>query len=200
MELLLVLAILVAVASAVTPTVVTRMSEYRLKQGAEAARFALAATRIHAIDLSSVYQFRYEPGGRRYVALPTDSDAVTAAQTSKQSAPNGGLPRSYIEYGILPENITFQAAPPPASTGSIGARSDAQRRPGPTTPGRRRSLRLPTRPTSIRRPGRLPSSFADGTAIDAAVNVVDGHGEGFQVKVRELTGEVSLGPLVTGTP
>lgn len=201
LELLLVLAILVAVASAVTPTVVTRMSEYRLKQGAEAARFALAATRIHAIDLSSVYQFRYEPGGRRYVALPTDSDAVTAAQTSKQNAPNAGLPRSYVEYGILPENITFQAAPSPASTGSIGARSDAQT---PAWSDKAWATALAQAPNASDFNSAAwspPIVFrADGTAIDAAVNVVDGHGEGFQVKVRELTGEVSLGPLVTGTP
>jgi prepilin-type N-terminal cleavage/methylation domain-containing protein len=201
LELLLVLAILVAVASAVTPTVVTRMSEYRLKQGAEAARFALAATRIHAIDLSSVYQFRYEPGGRRYVALPTDSDAVTAAKTSKQSAPNGGLPRSYVEYGILPENITFEAAAPPASTGSIGARSDAQT---PAWSDKAWATALAQAPNASDFNSAAwspPIVFrADGTAIDAAVNVVDGHGEGFQVKVRELTGEVSLGPLVTGTP
>ena len=200
LELLLVLAILVAVAGAVTPTVVTRMGEYRLKQGAEAARFAMAATRIHAIDLSSVYQFRYEPGGRRYLAVPTDSDAVTAAQTSKQSSLPGGLPRSYIEYGILPENIAFQAAPAPASTGSIGARSDAQTPAWSDNAWTTALARVPNASDFNSAAWSPPIVFrADGTAIDAAVNVVDGHGDGFQVKVRELTGEVSLGPLVTGT-
>jgi type II secretory pathway pseudopilin PulG len=200
LELLLVLAILVAVAGAVTPTVVTRMGEYRLKQGAEAARFALAATRIHAIDLSSVYQFRFEPGGRRYLAVPTDSEAVSSAQTAKQSSPTGGLPRSYIEYGELPEDIKFQAAPPPPSSGSIGARSDALT---PAWSDNAWSTAL-SRASNV---GDFASATwsapivfrADGTAVDAAVNVIGPQGEGYQIKVRELTGEVSLTSLVTGT-
>ena len=106
LELLLVVAILVIFASAVAPTVVARMAEYRLKQGAETARFALSATRIHAIDVSSVYQFRFEPGGRRFLAVPTDSDVAGSAQTS------GGQTRSAIEYGQLPENLAFQVAAP----------------------------------------------------------------------------------------
>ena len=192
MELLLVLAILVAVASAVTPTVVTRMSEYRLKQGAEVARSAMAATRIHAIDLSSVYQFRYEPGGRRYLAVPTDSDAVAAAQTSKQSSPPGGLPRSYVEYGMLPEDIKFQAAPLPASTGSIGARSDAQTPAWSETPGRRRSPGFPTRPTTTRRPGRPPSSFAPtGRQLTPRSTWSTDTARGFRSRCGSLTGEVS---------
>jgi hypothetical protein len=36
--------------------------------------------------------------------------------------------------------------------------------------------------------------------MDAAVNVVDQHGNGFQLRVRELTGEVFLTRLTTGTP
>ncbi len=35
--------------------------------------------------------------------------------------------------------------------------------------------------------------------MDAAVNVVDKHGEGFQLTVRELTGEVFVTRLTTGT-
>lgn len=115
LELLLVVAILVIFASAVAPTVVARMAEYRLKQAAETARFALSATRIHAIDVSSIYQFRFEPGGRRFLAVPTDNDVGGSAQTS------GGQTRCAIECGQLPENLTFQVAAPTTPTTSSPA-------------------------------------------------------------------------------
>ena len=82
LELLLVLAVILAVAGAVTPTVVERMEDYKLKRGSEMVRFAISSTRIHAIDLSSVYQFRFESGGRRYLA---DSDRYRGSRHE----PNG---------------------------------------------------------------------------------------------------------------
>jgi prepilin-type N-terminal cleavage/methylation domain-containing protein len=198
LELLLVVAILVIFASAVAPTVVARMSEYRLKQAAETARFALTATRIHAIDVSSIYQFRFEPGGRRYLAVPTDGDVMTT--TSPQT-------RSTAEYGQLPENLSFQVVTQPFPGGS-----------SPTTPGMTPGVTtgMPASSTDsawsaavarVRNAGDFRSVIwsppilfrPDGTAMDAALNVVDQHGDGFQLKVRELTGEVFVTRLTTGT-
>ena len=107
LELLLVLAILVAVASAVAPTVVARMSEYRLKEGTETARAALSATRIHAIDVSSVYQFRFETGGRRFLAIPTDGDALTNSQKAGERSGGNFAPVRRREW-TLPERLSFQ--------------------------------------------------------------------------------------------
>jgi hypothetical protein len=181
-------------ASAVAPTVVARMSEYRLKQAAETARFALTSTRIHAIDVSSIYQFRFEPGGRRYLAVPTDGDVMTS--TSPQT-------RSTAEYGQLPENLSFQVvtqlfpaglAPtiPGMTTGTPAASTDSAWSAAvarvPNAGGFRSVI---WSPPILFRP--------DGTAMNAALNVVDQHGDGFQLKVRELTGEVFVTRLTTGT-
>jgi hypothetical protein len=46
----------------------------------------------------------------------------------------------------------------------------------------------------------LPVFFRpDGTASDAAFNVIAPSGSGFQLSVRELTGEITVQRLVQGT-
>jgi type II secretory pathway pseudopilin PulG len=194
LELLLVLAILVAVAGAVAPIMVARMAEYRLKQGAEAARAAISATRIHAIDVSSVYQFRFEPGGRRYLAIPTDADAFNSAQS-------GGLPRKSVEYGQLPEDLSFQiVAAPTSGTSAAPTSMMAGTTAAATDPAWSAAI------AHVSNIGDFTSAVwsapivfrPDGTAMDAAVNVVDKTGDGFQLKVRELTGEVFVTRLTTG--
>jgi prepilin-type N-terminal cleavage/methylation domain-containing protein len=196
LELLLVLTILVCVAGAVAPTVVARMAEYRLKQGAESARFALSATRIHAIDLSSVYQFRFEPGGRRFLAVPTDADAVAMAQRSGSAS--GGLPSGSFESGQLPEDISFaaavvatQAVPGSTTTLPAGATDGAWSQAVAHVPNAGEFNSAAWSAPIVFRP--------DGSAVESSVNVVDKNGNGFQLKVRELTGEVFITRLETGT-
>ena len=196
LELLLVVAILVCVASAVAPTVVARMAEYRLKQGAESVRSAISATRIHAIDLSSVYQFRFEPGGRRYLAVPTDTDAIAMSQTA--GATPGGMPRGSVESGQLPEDLSFQAvvAATPAVSGSTSTL------PAGATDGAwsQAVAHVPNAAAFSSAAWSAPIVFRpDGTAIESALNVVDKQGDGFELKVRELTGEVFVTRLTTGT-
>jgi type II secretory pathway pseudopilin PulG len=196
LELLLVLTILVCVAGAVAPTVVARMAEYRLKQGAESARFALSATRIHAIDLSSVYQFRFEPGGRRYLAVPTDADAVAMAQ--KSNSASGGLPSGSYAAGQLPEDISFAAV----AVATKGAPALTTTLPAGATDGAwsQAVTHVPNAGEFNSAAWSAPIVFRpDGTAIESAVNVVDKNGNGFQLKVRELTGEVFITRLETGT-
>jgi type II secretory pathway pseudopilin PulG len=201
LELLLVLAIILAVAGAVTPTVVERMADYKLKRGCEMARSAISSSRIHAIDLSSVYQFRFEPNGRRYLAIPTDTEALSTSQTGSAGATaQGGLPRTAIVAGQLPEDLSFQivvatAGMPGAATASTGLP------PGGTDPAWTAAF------GHVQNAGDYSSAAwsapivfrPDGSAMEAAINVVDKKGDGFQLRVRELTGEVTVSRLTTGT-
>jgi prepilin-type N-terminal cleavage/methylation domain-containing protein len=195
LELLLVIAILVIVASAVTPTVVARMAEYRLKQAAETARFALSATRIHAIDTCSTYQFRFEPGGRRYLAVPTDGDGASIAAQNAARQSSSGVARSGVEFGQLPEDLSFQVvlpSVPGSSPAPLAGSTDAAWSAG--------VARIPNAANFTSAVWSPPVVFRpDGTGTDAALKIVDRRGEGFQLKVRELTGEVSVAPLTTGT-
>ena len=71
-ELLLVLALLLIVTGLVFPPVLRMMADQPLKEGAERARTKLANTRLKALDHSAAWQFRFEPGGRRYLWMPME--------------------------------------------------------------------------------------------------------------------------------
>ena len=207
LELLLVLAVIVAVAGAVTPTVVERMGDYKLKRGVEMARSAISSTRIHAIDLSSVYQFRFEANGRRYLAIPTDTEALITSQTGSSSSANApnALPTTAIVHGELPEDLSFQ--PVVLSTANTStptpttATATTGMPPGGTDPAWTAAFgHVPNSGDYTSASWSAPVIFRpDGSAMEAAVNVVDKRGDGFQLKVRELTGEVTVTRLTTGT-
>jgi type II secretory pathway pseudopilin PulG len=201
LELLLVLAVILAVAGAVTPTVVERMGDYKLKRGSEMARSAISSARIHAIDLSSVYQFRFEAGGRRYLAIPTDTEALITSQTGSAAAASapGALPSTAIVSGQLPEDLSFQ--PVVIATLAPGATAATGVPPGGTDPAWTAAFaHVPNSGDYASASWSAPVLFRpDGSAMEAAVNVVDKKGDGFQLRVRELTGEVTVTRLATGT-
>jgi len=204
LELLLVLAILVIVASAVTPVVVARMSEYRLKEAAETTRIALSATRIHAIDMSSTYQFRFELAGRRYLAVATDGDVVAnTPSNSGQQSPAVGATKSGVERGQLPEDISFQIAttPVPGNPGATTAPTTAASTPAMTDMAWSAAVgKIPNAADYTSAAWSPPIIFrSDGTAVEAALDIVDKHGDGFHITVRELTGEITVTRLTTGT-
>ncbi len=198
------LAILFVIAGAVAPSVVSMMSEYRLKQAVESVRIALAATRVHAIDLSSTYQFRFEQEGRRWLALPTDSEVINA---TVPPAPIGGgnaagLQRSPFQSGEMDEHFKFQTVLP-TSVGGGSAVPNQSIVPAPSAAGDAAFLasmaKLPTAINYGSVAWSPPILFhPDGTASDAALQIVDQRGAGFRLTVRELTGEISVQRIEQG--
>src|SRR5207244_7163871 len=71
-ELMLVLALLLVASSLVVPPVLRLMADQPLKEAAERARSQLANVRLKALDSSVAWQFRFEPGGRRYLWMPLE--------------------------------------------------------------------------------------------------------------------------------
>lgn len=105
-ELLLVLAILLAVAMSITPALMQRMKEDRLRQGEEGVAALIRGARVHALQSGVPYQFRFETGGTRYVALPFDADAVQpVVVTPGTVAP----PTCWKHSGTLPKSVNFVA-------------------------------------------------------------------------------------------
>jgi prepilin-type N-terminal cleavage/methylation domain-containing protein len=207
LELLLVLSILLIVSAAASPAVVGLMADYRLKEATEKIRISLAASRIHCIDLSSTYQFRFELGGRRYLAIPTDAEVYNSAiqnssAASVPSAVTNGVPNRRIEIGELPEGCTFQAA---LAVGS----ATGMAMPMTTAPVQAASTdlawaaavaRVPVAATLGAVAWSPPIVFhPDGTATDTALNIVDKGGRGFRISLRELTGEILVQRMVQGT-
>ena len=95
-EVLLALAIILTLAAVSWTPLLTSWSEHRLKAATEDVRSVLAGTRIRSLESDTIWQFRYEPGGDKYVRIPykqtgEESDTTLDGQMSL----------------VLPEGITF---------------------------------------------------------------------------------------------
>jgi hypothetical protein len=102
--MMLVLAILAAVAISITPALMERLKEDRLRQGEAGAIAVMRGARVHALHSGIPYQFRFETGGSRYIALPFDADALQpVVVTSGQPAP----PSCWKNAGKLPKSVNF---------------------------------------------------------------------------------------------
>ena len=103
-EVLLVLGIILAVACTVTPALMRRLKEDRLRQGEDGVIAVMRGARVHALHSGIAYQFRFENGGNRYIALPFDADALQPVTVSTgQAAP----PMCWKNAGTLPKSVNF---------------------------------------------------------------------------------------------
>jgi len=172
-ELLLVLGILLAVAMTVTPAVMRRMKEDRLRQGEDGVIAVMRGARVHALHSGIPYQFRFETGGNRYVALPFDADAVQPVVASTgQAAP----PVCWKNAGTLPKSVNF------VSSSMIGA--PTQGLPADWLYGLEDAQALAQVSWSE------PIVFQpDGTASGGVLEITNG-GTTRWLVVRQLTGEV----------
>ncbi len=117
-ELLLVLAVLAVLAGVTWPMAQWWYRDHALRQSAPDVRVVLGRTRVHAIDEGVPYDFRYEPGGRRFVALPVElppTDQAAGGPTATASRSVLDTPaESTVEYliGELPEGVVFSLTSP----------------------------------------------------------------------------------------
>jgi len=109
-EMLIVLALLGTAMAVSWPAVQRLASRQNLAQAAETARIRLLAVRIHAIEQGMPYQFRFEPGGSRFVILPGDS------ANEPTLPPGGGTVRLPVASGKLPGKVQFD----PLQMGTVG--------------------------------------------------------------------------------
>lgn len=110
-EVLLVAAILAVIAGLSMPSVLGRLAENSLKDDASKVRQQLAGCAVKAADSGLVYQFRYEPGGRRYAVLPFErpdagsagrssgSEDEVAGQSSNAAAVHSGMLSTGVRFG-----------------------------------------------------------------------------------------------------
>ncbi len=147
-----------------------RMSrEHRVKAATEDVRQAISGTRYLALDQDVVFQFRYEPNGRRYCRVPYE--APTESQSAGQvSAVSGRL------SGELPLGMSFETV----SGEPVG---------GPLTPEILGDL--PSDYASVGWSGPV-LFFSDGSASDASFEIVDEQASSRRLSVRNLTGAVTV--------
>lgn len=190
-ELVLVLAALVVVLGISVPVMTRFLGEQTLREDVEDLRRELGGTRYKAIDSGLVYQFRFEPGGQKYVVLPFDRVEM-AAQTSDDgsamvNAVASGMVRVYS--GQLATTNRFEAEPDSQAVSESGTL--------PTEQLPDEWLVLLPEGTSLKQTAwSLPILFyPDGTAENATFRIVDEDNRFQTITLRGLTGSVSILPV-----
>jgi prepilin-type N-terminal cleavage/methylation domain-containing protein len=175
LEMLLVLMTILVILAVVYPSLQRQLGQHQLQDATEQVRSKLAGTRVRAIDSSVIYQFLYEPGGRWFLVIPFEQEAVDP------SAAIQAVPLEYRATGRLPEGFEFRPSDPSEPMGGSLAQEILS-----TIPG---SIEL----TSVR--WSLPILFfPDGTASESAFEVYDNKPRRnyMELSVRSLTGAVSV--------
>jgi Tfp pilus assembly protein FimT len=177
-ELLIALAVLLAVAGMAAPPLVERLRDNFVARGTESVREILSEARTLAIDSGIDYQFRYEPEGHRFVVLPseiepTDSNSLTSSSKAAE----------YIRLsGELDEQLFLKAMDPKAETTEnlktewFHGLDDAS------------SL------SQVSWSSPIDFRF-DGSATDRTFRVADAEGRTAELTVRGLTGSVRITPV-----
>jgi len=180
LELLLVLAVLVTVASLTGPSMMRYLREQDIREGAEATRIAAASTRIKAIDTGLTYQLRYEPDGRRFVVIPFDPPETLAASSSST---DDGVSTYPVLSGRLAETCSF-VIPDDAEPIAEGLPVDSF------------SMLPDAAELEATTWGPPILFYPDGTADDAQLRIVNEDELSVDLQVRGLTGTVSVGLLM----
>lgn len=186
-EMLLVLALLVAVLAMTYPTLARLRLEHQLKQGAEMVRLQLASTRLHALESGMDYQFRYEPGGQNFVAVPAELMAIQAQAAAAQSSGNGAAPALYWKtQGMFTVKVKFSAT----SSDSMASL--------PPQPLPKEFLVGFEKPDDLSRLSwAAPLVFkADGSARDFAVEIENDDGKYVVLSVRGITGGATVSDIL----
>lgn len=182
-ELLIALAILVTALAVSWPVLDRIRMEYRLRQGGQLIQARMAGARVHAIDTGFDYQFRYEPGGQRFLILPYDTQALALQPTS--ATPTATRPPAKLA-GRLPSTQTHFDA---ASTGG----STLQTIPAEWLSG------IHDADQFVGVNWSAPLLFhADGTAGTAQVAIRDKQSRVVTVSIRALTGSISVSKIENG--
>lgn len=167
-EMLIAMSIIVLITSLGWSPVMRLQREYRVKEAAEAVREMVAGTRILALDQDIVFQFRFEPSGRRYMRVPYEN-SNGAAQGGKTVTASGQ------SHGELPAGVYFESindSPAEALNPELLA-----------------GLPSEFSQTSWSAPILF---YSDGTSSNAEFDVVDESASTRRIRVRDITGAATV--------
>ena len=188
-EMLLVLALLLALLGLTLPTLGRLQVEHQLKQGAELVRLQITSTRLHALESGMEYQFRYEPGGKLFLAVPYEYQAIQAQAAAAQNN-LGGTPAAvyWKAKGEFQVKVKFSADTSKQFVSS-------QQTPQPLPPEFLTGFEDAARLTSVA--WSQPLIFkADGSTQDFAVEIENDLGQYVVLEVRGITGGTRLSQVL----
>ncbi len=102
-EILLTLALLVAVAAMSWPAFTRAFENERLRKGADMVRTAWTNARLQAMSTGLTHAFEYEFGGNQFSIVASETDASGDSATVSSNAPGVSRPAT------LPDGISFYA-------------------------------------------------------------------------------------------
>jgi hypothetical protein len=175
--MLLVLTVLAVAAGLTWPSIARIYALQQIREGAEMVQVRLAAARVRALESGAVYQFRYEPGGHRFVVIPYEAEVLAASSSGAAGAP----PRY---AGTLPNSVTFDQS----SLGGSGQQIPESWLAGLPNAGAFHQAVLS---------GPL-LFFPDGTSGDFELLVNGPRQQQMKLSVRGLTGGVTLANVQRG--
>ncbi len=178
-EMLVALAVLLIVIGMTFPAVGRMYANHELNQSVEHVRASLQGTRYHAIDSGIVYQFRFEPNGRRFLVIPYEQTALEGASAAQSlNSQSADLPATKFS-GELSEQMRFRM---PDGQDAIGQRIDRTWFDG-------MDVAHDLADTTWSAPLLF---YPDGIATDAAFEVIDVKRRFRRLTLRALTGSVTV--------
>jgi hypothetical protein len=184
MELLLVLAILVAVAAVSAPSLTGAMRNVRLSSAADVVRTEWTKAHVRAMKTGRIQVFRYEVGGPKFTVQPwiAGDDALESDAASQEAMAFGS---STVE--LTKETGAEQELP----EGTLFVTGDAQ------IEGR--SLKVAEQVVGMMTSEAAWSPpilfYPDGSSSDAFVVVGDDRETGVRLELRGMTGAVKVSEI-----
>ena len=175
-ELLIVMALLTLAAGLTVPAISWLFAHHNLRQAVDLLGVRISAGRVHSVETGLTYQFRYEPGGRRFLLVPFDQEPPSAP----------GAQRAVRIVGMLPAVCKFDGGQILAEKGTsipsdwLAGLPDAGEYAGASWSG--------------------PALFhPDGTATDLKLVVHGAKNDRVELTLRGLTGAVTVSHVITGS-
>lgn len=200
-EVFLTLTILLVLASLTWPQLLRYIRERAIREQSHTVRVELNNARAKAVDQGLTYQFRFEPGGRKFVVLPYDrpdtgsgdetgGTTATIATANQPTTPTltANVP---VLSGTIAEPCSFDV---PLVRNQVTHADQAIT----TEKLPEEWLNLLPDANGLRETSWAPAIrfYTDGTSDDGSVTVIDEDNRRIDISVRGLTGSVSAGPLV----
>lgn len=186
MELLLVLALLVAIGAMIWPSLQRPFAAERLRRAGDQVRAHWSRARNRAIDSGEVYAFRCQlQGGRyrieRYAGLDVESPVTTTGfAASASSTTTTGTPALTIDKSL----------PPGVTIANLQCEEDAR--------STNQTMEFGTAEASLSVDDAWSTAvlfFPDGSATTAELTLTNDFGASVLVGLRGLTGVSSLGDV-----
>lgn len=188
LELVLALSVLAILVGLTWPSLMRFVGDQRLRDDVELVRARTATVRSSAIAEGLTFQFRYEPGGTRYIILPYERPLTSEpAGTDGATSPGGIDDKLRVRDYELDEGNRFESTAPSRISGSS--------QPAATEQLSQDWLALFGGDAILAQATWSEAILfeADGSAGDAEFFVVDEEGRYQRIAVRGLTAAVSAG-------